>query len=212
MRLDLAGRNDHDLVEYRAFVGGKRMPLFDRFVEISALRHVGAPPHILKSCVVRSDHSGASPALYGHIANRHPALHRKLTDALSGVLNDMPGGSGNANLANNGEDHIFGRHAVGERAVDSDFHGFGFELAKGLSCKYMLDLGRSDAHSESAESAVCAGVAVAANYRLAWLRMALFWSDNMHDALQRTETVIQRDAELFAVALKVVKLTYGDGI
>ena len=76
----------------------------------------------------------------------------------------------------------------------------------------MLDLGCSDAHSESTEGAVCAGVAVAAHYRLAWLRVALFWSDNMYDALQRTETVIQRDAELFAVALKVVKLSYGDGV
>ena len=81
-----------------------------------------------------------------------------------------------------------------------------------LCSQDMLHFGGANAEGERSESPMRSSVAVAANYRLAWLRMALFWSDNMHDALQRTETVIQRDAELFAVALKVVKLTYGDGI
>ena len=53
--------------------------------------------------------------------------------------------------------------------------------------------------AKRAERAVCGSVAVAAHDNLARLRVALLRPNDMDDALKRTESVVERYAELFAV-------------
>ena len=96
--------------------------------------------HIVEGSLVGRDHSGAASALDGHIAHRHAALHRKLPDALAGVLDGVACGSGDANLADDRKDDVLCGYAEGQGAFNAYLHGLGLELAEGLGREDVFDL------------------------------------------------------------------------
>jgi hypothetical protein len=89
-----------------------------------------------------------------HVAHRHAAFHRQRADGLAGVLDDVPGAAGGADLADDGEDDVLGRHPLGQGAVDADAHVLGLALRQRLGGEDVLDLARADAHRQRAEGAV----------------------------------------------------------
>ena len=87
----------------------------------------------------------------------------------------------------------------GRTSVDDRAHVLRLVLNQCLRRQYVLDFGRADAVGERAESAMRAGVAVAANQRHARQREALLGSDNVDDALALIELVEIFEAEQFGV-------------
>src|SRR5439155_11597255 len=110
------------------------------------------------------------------------------------------------------QDDVFGTDAERQFALDADLHGLRLALGQGLRGQDMLDLTCPNAESKGAEGAVRTRVTVAAHDRQTRLSESELGSDDVHDALQRTEAVLQPNAELFAVALQGIELLLGDGV
>jgi hypothetical protein len=124
----------------------------------------------------------------------------------AGVLDDIAGGAGGADLADDVQDDVLGGDADGERAFDVDAEGFWLRLRKGLRGHDVLDFGGADAEGERAECAVGAGVRVAADDRHPWLRQAKLRPDDVDDALRGRLHVEELDAELGAVVAQGLDL------
>ena len=89
-----------------------------------------------------------------HVADRHPALHRELLDGLAAVFDDVALPATGAGVGDQGEDHVLGGDAGGQRAVDGDGHRLRLGLGQGLGGEHVLDLGGADAEGDRAERAV----------------------------------------------------------
>ena len=124
----------------------------------------------------------------------------------AGVLDHVAGAAGGADLADDGEDHVLGRAAQRQLALDVDPHRLRALLHQRLRRQHVLDLGRADAEGEGAEGAVRAGVAVAADDRGARQGEALLGADDVDDALADVAHAEQRDAELRAVPVQGLDL------
>ena len=61
---------------------------------------------------VGSDHAGARAGLDAHVADGHAAFHRKGANGGAGVFDDAAGGAVGADLADDGEDDVFGGDAA----------------------------------------------------------------------------------------------------
>src|SRR5690606_39123226 len=142
-------------------------------VPSSALRRLGPALEVFERLLVWRNQTCASARLDGHVADRHAAFHRQRADGLASVLDDVAGAAGSADLANDGQDDVLRRYALRQLAVDDNAHVLRFALNERLRGEHMLDLGRTDAVSQRAESAVRRGMAVAADDRRAWQREAL---------------------------------------
>ena len=127
-----------------------------------------------------------------------PSIDRR-SDGVARVLDDVARRAGRADLADDGEDDVFGRDAPAQLAVDADLHRLGPGLRQRLGRQDVLDLAGADAEGQRAERAVGAGVAVAADDGHARLGQAQFRADDVDDALPPGVEVVERDAELLAV-------------
>ena len=101
----------------------------------------------------------------------------------------MAGTAIDTDFADDAEDDVLGGDTVGQRAVDADLHGLGFELAERLRREYVLDFGGSDTDGEAAEGAVGGGMAIPADHGFAGQRVSQIGTDDMNDALIFAETV-----------------------
>ena len=212
MRLDCGGGDDYDLVVLRVRVGRQRAPFLAGAVEIRPLRSAWASAHVVESRLVGRYHAGASAALDGHVADGHAPFHGQLADSLAGVLYGVSCRARHAYLADDSQDDVLGGHAGGERAVHPYLHRLGLELAQGLGGEDMLDFGCADADCERAERAVRGRVAVAADDDLPRLSQPLLRPYDVDYPLIRAEAVVERDAEILAVALQMLELLGGDGV
>ena len=123
----------------------------------------------------------------------------------------MAGAAVDADFADDAQNDIFGGHAVGQRAVNANFHGFGLELAEGLRGEDVFHFGGADADGETAERAVCRGMAVAADDRFAGQGIAKIRPDDVDDALVFAEAVvIVGQAEFGGIAIEGVQLGFGN--
>ena len=82
---------------------------------------------------------------------------------------------------------------------------FGLRCGSVWVARHVLDLAGADAKGERAEGAMRAGVAVAADDGHARLGQAELGADDVHDALQRAEAILEADAKFLAVALERVE-------
>ena len=162
--------------------------------------------------VVGRDHSGARPGLDGHVADRHPALHREPLDHLARVLDDVADSTRDADPADGAEDDVLGRHAEGQLAGEEEAHRGGLALRQGLRREHVLHLGGPDAEGERPEGAVRGRVAVAAHDGHARLREAELRPDDVHDPLAPAAGRVERDAELGAVPLERLELRFREQI
>ena len=117
-----------------------------------------------------------------------------------------------ADLGDDGQHDVLGRHAVGQRAAHVDGQGAeGLERQR-LRGEHVLDLGGADAEGERPEGAVRRGVAVAADDRHAGLGEAQLRADDVDDALVGVTHRIEADAELLAVAAQRLDLDLRHGV
>ncbi len=157
---------------------------------------MGPAAAVVKRGLVGRDQPGARAALDGHVADRHPALHRQRADRLAAVLDDMAGTARRAGGADDRERDVLGGDARAQRAGDLDAHVLRLALDQGLRRQHVLDLGGADAVGQRAERPVGRGVAVAAHDRHARQGPALLGADDVHDALPHVADRVVVDAEL----------------
>ena len=90
--------------------------------------------------------------------------------------------------------------AGGKLAIHRDAKSFGQRLRQTLRGQNVFHFRSADAERQRAECSVGAGVAVAADDGHARLGQAQLRADDMHDPLLRRMHVVERNAELGAVA------------
>src|SRR5262249_21270315 len=122
----------------------------------------------------------------------------------------VAGRAADADLADDAEDEILGGDAARQLAVAADLHRLRPRLRHRLSRQDVLDLGRTDAERERAERAVGRRVRVATDDRHAGLGEPELRPFHVDDALARAADVVERDAELFAVAAERLELRTAD--
>ena len=111
----------------------------------------------------------------------------------------VAGAAVGGDLADQIQDHVLGRDAGGQSAVDAQLERLGLRLQQRLRGQHVLDFAGADAEGQRPERAVRGGVAVAADDRHAGLREAQLGADDVDDALLRVVQVVQANAELPAV-------------
>ena len=126
--------------------------------------------------------------------------------ARAAILEHVPGAAGDADLADDGEDQVLRGDARRQLAGDVDRERLRPALQQALRREHMADFGRADAEGEGAECAMRAGVAVAADDRLAGLRDAELRPDDVHDAAAAVLQIEQLDAEFARVDLELPDL------
>ncbi len=195
-RRQIAGIDADLLVEMRALVGMQRIPIAPRLFPGGALRRARPAHEIGEGLFVGRDHAGARAAFDRHVADGHPAFHRKRADRFAGEFDDIAGAAGRADLADDGEHDVLRGHAVLELALDIDPHVLGFFLDQRLGREHMLDFRRADAMRQRAEGAMRRGMAVAADDGRARQRETLLRADDVDDALAHIHRVEIVDAEI----------------
>jgi len=95
----------------------------------------------------------------------------------------VAGTASSADAADDRQDHVLGRDAEAQRALDPHFHRLRRLQQQGLRGEHMFDLAGADPESERADRPVRGGVAVAADDGGARQGEALFRPDDMDDAL-----------------------------
>ena len=165
-----------------------------------ALRRLRPALEVGEGLLVGRDHAGAGAALDRHVADRHAAFHRQRADGLAGVLDDVAGAAGGADLADDGEDDVLAPSraaaAVPSTVTRMFLAFFWISVCVASTCSTSR---RADAVRQRAEGAVRRGVAVAADDGGAGQREALLGADHVDDALAHVELVEILDAEVLGV-------------
>ena len=162
---------------------------------------------------VRRHQTGAGAALDGHVAEGHAAFDGQAANRRAAELDGVARTAGGADLADDGQRHVLGGHALAELAFDLDQHALGTLGDQRLRCQHVLDFRGADAMRQRAESAVRGGVAVAANHRHAGQRGAVLRADDVDDALVgMLEREIDQRAEILDVGVERFHLQARDRI
>ena len=182
-----------------AFIGEKRLPVVNCQLPLAALRCMGPTINVVECLLVGRDQTRPGSAFNRHVADGHPAFHRKRFDGRTRVFDHMASTARGAGLADDRQGNVLGGDARGNRAVDLDQHVLRFLGNKGLRGQHMLDLGGADTMGQRSERAVGGGVAVAADDGHAGLGPTLFGTDDVHNALADIIHVIKLDPEVCRV-------------
>ena len=191
-------------------VGDQRAPVSNRGFESRTLWSILAinRADVVKCDVIRSDHAGPGTAFDRHIANRHPAFHREGTNSWPVIFDDVAGAAAGADLADDGQDDVFGFQARGEHAGDFDAEAFRLTaLPEGLGGQNVLDFAGADPEGQSTECAVGGCVAIAADHGEAGQGEAKFRADHVDDPLTAGADIEQGDPKFFAIIAKRIDLT-----
>ena len=127
----------------------------------------------------------------------------KLRITRAGVFDHVAGAAVGADLADQIQNDVLGRHAAAELAIDSQLERFGFRLQQRLRGQHVFDFAGADAEGQRPESAVRGGVAVAADDGHARLRDAEFGADDVDDALLRVVQIVNANAEFLQLLRSV---------
>ena len=146
-------------------------------------RRKGAAFYVFDGFVIYSHQPCARARFNGHIANAHAPFHAQRANGAACKLNSVPCAASSADFADDSQHHIFGSNALLQLAIYADKHVFGFFGQQRLRSHNVLNLARANAVSQSAKSAVGAGVAVAANNRHARQSSAIFRAYDVHNTL-----------------------------
>src|SRR5918997_3694520 len=197
---------DDFFVELGALVGRELPPLLDGLGPVLALRGVLAALQVLEGGLVGGHEACPRPALDGHVADRHAALHREGAHRLAAVLDDVADPAGGPDPVQDAEHEVLGRHVGGQLALEGDRHRLGPLLGERLGGEDVLDLRCADAEGQSPEGAVGGGVGVAADDHQPGLREAHLGPDDVDYALAHGAPRVELDAELLAVGAQRLHL------
>ena len=206
LRRNVLGLEDQRPIELRTGIGRQLFPTGDGLVELSPLRRELTTFQVGERLFVRRNHARAGTGLDGHVADRHPLFHREITNRFARVFDAIAGAAVGRDLADDVENQILRRHAVGQLAVDADLERLGLRLEQGLRRENVLNFARADAERQRAERAVRRRVAVAADDRHAGLRQAQLGTDDVNDPLLGVVQIVELDAEFLAVVPQRVDL------
>ena len=187
MRLDVPRIEGHFAIEFRVGIALQRAPVDDCVVPFAALGREAAAAQVLDRRFVDRHHAGARARLDRHVADRHAAFHRQRADRAAGEFDRVAGTAGGADAADDRKDDVLCRHAARQRAFDVDAHVLHLLGHQALRGEHVLDLGSADTVREAGESAMRAGVGIAAHHGHARQRRALLRTDDMDDALALVE-------------------------
>ena len=170
------------------------------------------PFEIAEGGFVGSDHARARAGLDAHVAQGHAAFHGERANRRTRILDHAAAGAVGSDVADDAQRNIFRRHCRAELAVHRDAEGFGARLRQALGGQNVLHFRSADAEGQRAESAMGAGVAVAANDGHARLGNAELRADHMHDPLFGRLNIVEWNAELGAVGAQGIHLFGRDRI
>lgn len=190
-------------------VSDERAPVSNRGLESRTFWSILAinRADVVKGDVIRSDHAGPGTAFDRHIADRHPAFHGEGTNSRPIIFDDVAGASAGADLADDGQNDVFGFQARGEHAGHFDAETFRLTaLPKCLGGQNVLDFAGADPEGQSTESAVGGCVAVAADHGEAGQCEAKFRADHVDDPLTAGADIEQGDSKFFAIITKRIDL------
>ena len=135
-----------------------------------------------ESGVIRRNHAGTCTGFDGHIADRHALVHVHRTNGIATVFDDVASASIHADLADDGQDHVFGGNAARQMAANVQLQSLGFTLQQALGCHHVANFRSAYTEGEGAKCTVRAGVAVSAHDGLAGLCCSQFRPDHVHDS------------------------------
>ncbi len=116
-----------------------------------------------------------------------PSIEKR-ADCRAGVLNHAAGCAVGADLADDGENDVLGRHAARQFALDRDAEGFGLGLRQRLRGQHVLDFAGADAEGQ-APNAPCVAVWLSPQtIVMPGLVIAQLGTDDVDDALVRGES------------------------
>ena len=140
---------------------------------------------VLDRFFVYRHHARARTRFDRHIADRHAAFHRQRTNSCTRKLDRVTGPACGANLADDGEHDILGRHTAPDLALYADQQRFRFFRHQALRGHDVLDFRCADAERQRGKCAVRGGMRIAANDSHARQRRALLRADHVDDSLTR---------------------------
>jgi len=146
--------------------------------------------------------SRARPSFDGHIADRHPLVHRHAIDDITPVLVCVADAAAHTKAMNDGENHVLRVHACGKRAGDAYASHLYRLHGQTLRRQHVAHLRRADAECHRSERAVRGGVTVAARDRHARLCEPELRADHVHDALPVVVEAGEAHTEIPAIALE----------
>ena len=213
LRFDVCGLQHHGGIKMRARVRVQGVPVSHRLIPIGSFgRHI-APLGVGNGFFVHGHQPCARARFNRHIADCHTAFHAQRFDGAASKFDGVARAACGADLADDGQHHIFGCHACAQLPIHADQHIFGLFRQQGLRRQHMFHLAGAYAVRQCAKSAVGAGVAVAADHGHARQSCAVFGADDMHDALVvRHKGVVSRCAKFFDVFIQRQNLLFADGV
>ncbi len=204
---------DHDaIVVGRVRIRRDRLPPRARALERLALRRERPALDVADRRLIGIDVADARAAFDRHVADRHALVHRQAIDDGAGVFVREADAALHAEASDDFEDDVLRVDAARERAVDVDAAHLQRLEREALRREHVADLRGADAEGDGAEGAVGGGVAVAAGDGHAGLGESQFGADHVDDALVVMREVVERHAEVAAVAFERAHHGLGHGV
>ena len=202
----------NDLVVARTRIGSQRAPARDGLVPSPVFRGKAASSQVVERHLVGSNHARTRARFDAHVADRHAAFHGETAHRFTRVLDCVAGGAIGTDCPDDAQYQVLGGDALGQWPVDANLHGSRLLLRQALGGKDVFDFRRADAEGQRSEGSVRGGVAVAADDGQAGLGRAELRTDDVDDALVGRVDVVEREAEVLAVAAQRFHLPRRDGI
>ena len=156
-RFDVAGIEGDRSIVFRSGICGKRKPTRDGLVPLGPLRRHWPAREIFERRVVGGDHTRASTAFDGHIANRHASVHVETANRRARVFDDASGSTGRSDLRDDVENDVLRCHAFFELAGYSGLEVLRLPLQHALTREHVADF-RVPMPKASAPNAPCVEV------------------------------------------------------
>ena len=167
---------------------------------------------VVERHLIRVDVSTACSPLNGHVAERHPLLHRQNLNGRASEFIGITNTALNPERADHMEHQILGGNTIGELAIHLDSTHFQLVHRQALTRENITHLTGADTESDGTERTMGGGVRVATRHGHPWLSQTQLWSDHMHDSLSTTAQTVQDNAVLSAVTFQRAEHLLSQGV
>ena len=181
-------------------IGLQSLPVGHSLFPLLAFGRERLALEVVEGGLIGGDQAGLGAQLDGHVTDGHAGFHRQRRDGAATEFHHITGTAGVADLADNGQHHVFGADTRLELTVDLNLHGSGPALLQGLGGHDVFHFGGADTKGQGTKGTVGSGVGVAADDGGAGQGQAQLGTDHVHYALVLVVQIIERHAELFTVA------------
>ena len=113
---------------------------------------------VIKGDLIRIDISTTGSPFDGHVAERHPLLHRQRLDGRARELIGKTDTTFDTQGANDVKDQILGVHTIGQGSIHTDATNLEFVHRQALARENITNLTGADAKSDGAERPMGGGM------------------------------------------------------